>query len=296
MNHLLLTGVVAAVATFLLLFMSFDTLEFTEMGLNYSWITENIEEQVYEHGRYYLGLGHKFIKFPKMVRSVVFSNDPSGLKHGPALESRTNDGLRVQLEVSFQYKLKVDEVNNMYMTLGPEYQQTFVRMAIDQITAEATLHNAYDFFANRTLIAVNMHSMLDTHFRKHGFSEVPFLQLRTVHLPTVFEDAISKTQLQEQDIQIAKMEQKANTVLFETRVLQAERTVQVISNNALAEAAAILLANSAFCEQYLITQRLQTLALKGLMANTSWTPERLLDYLRVRALRQHPSENTIIRI
>jgi len=291
-----LVSVVAVTAfTLLVIFlMSFDTLEYQEMGLNYSWISETVQPSPYNSGRYYLGLGNHFIKFPKMVKSVVFVDD--GLSQGPALQSRTKDGLNVRLEVSFQYRLQFNELFNLYTTLGTGYEQTFLRMAIEQLTTAATEHNAHFFFTNRTSISTEMHKTLDQHFRAHGFSEIPFFQLRTTHLPREFEDAIKETQVKQQEIQIAQLEQKTNRVTFQTKVLQAEQAVKVMHNQASAEAAAILANNDAYCKQYRITQDLQSQALEQLMASAGWTGKQLLEYLRIRAVRDHPSEKTTIRL
>merc|ERR1719215_1568588 len=138
--------------------------------------------------------------------------------------------------------------------------------------------------------------MLDKHFKLHGFSEIPFFQLRTVHLPREFEDAIKETQVKQQEIQIAQLEQKTNRVQFETQVLQAEQAVRVMQNEAQAEAQAILAANEAYCEQYKVTQNLQSKALHQLMESAGWTAKELLEYLRIRAVRDHPSEKTTIRL
>eukprot|EP00913_Durusdinium_trenchii_P018169 g17070.t1 len=68
------------------------------------------------------------------------------------------------------------------------------------------------------------------HFRQHAFAEVPFFQLRTVHLPDAFEDAIRETQVQEQHIQIARLEQETKKVTFATEVLKAKQAVQKLQN------------------------------------------------------------------
>jgi len=266
------------------------------MGLNYGWISETIEDKTYGSGRWYLGLGNHFIKFPKMVKSIFFIDDPSGATQGPALQSRTKDGLNVRLEVSFQYRLKPDDLFNMYSMLGHKYEQTFIRMAIEQLTTAATLHNAHYFFTNRSTISQEMHSMLDDHFQSHASSEVPFFQLRTVHLPDEFEDAIKETQVKQQEIQIATLEQKTNRVSYETTVLQAEQAVKVLQNQAAGEAASIMAQNEAYCQQYKITQSLQSDALQRLMKAAGWDAKQLLEYLRIRAVREHPAERTTIRL
>merc|ERR1719440_2118932 len=152
--------VIVVVCCIVLFFMSFDTLEYQEMGLNYSWISETVERETYASGRYYLGVGNHFIKFPSMVKSVFFLDDMSPNSQGPALQSRTRDGLNVRLEVSFQYRLIFKDLYKLYTTLGVHYEKTLVRMAIEQLTTAATVHNAHNFFNNRTIIAEEMHELL----------------------------------------------------------------------------------------------------------------------------------------
>jgi len=287
--------IVASIALTVLFFFSFDTLEYQEYGLNFSRITETVERHPYTSGRYYVGIANHFIRFPRMVNSVLFSDDDTGAKQGPALQSRTRDGLNVRLEVSFQYRLKFEKVFHLYSTLGKDYEPTFLRMAIEQLATAATDHSAHFFFTNRTAISAVMHQRLDHHFQERAFSEVPFFQLRTVHLPHDFEEAIRETQVKQQDIQIASLEQKTKTVTFKTRVLQAEQDVKVLVNQAEAEAASINASNRAYCKQYKVTQDLQTGALSQLAETSGWNAEELLHYMRIRALRNHPSDRSMIR-
>jgi len=276
---------------------SFGTLEFFEIGLNYSWISETIEDRPYSNGRYYLGVGNHFLKFPRTVVSIFFLDDLAGnsMLHGPALQSRTKDGLNVKLEISFQYKLNPDNLYDMYTTLGPTYEKTFIRMAVEQLTTAATLHNAHYFFVNRTHISEQMHKRLSDHFGEVGYAHIPFFQLRTVHLPHAFEDAIKETQVKQQEIKIATHKQETMTVTFETRVLQAEQYVKQLQNQADAEATAILLKNNAYCEQYTFAQEVQAEALKSLTTEAAWQSTQLLDYLRIRAAQEHPSNRTTMR-
>lgn len=288
-------AVVAAISLAVLFFFSFDTLEYQEYGLNFSRISETVERKPYTSGRYYLGIANHFIRFPRMVNSVLFSDEDAGAKQGPALQSRTRDGLNVRLEVSFQYRLKFEKVYDLYSTLGKDYEPTFLRMAIEQLATAATDHSAHFFFTNRTAISAVMHQRLNDHFQERAFSEVPFFQLRTVHLPHDFEEAIRETQVKQQDIQIATIEQKTKTVTFKTRVLQAEQDVKVLVNQAEAEAASIKATNKAYCKQYKVTQDLQTSALSQLAKTSDWSAAQLLHYMRIRALRNHPSDKSMVR-
>jgi len=304
-----------------LFILSFDALEYQEMGLNYSWVWERVDRESFGSGRYYLGIGNHFIKFPKMVKSVYLLQGgearpvqplPAAYRqkaswgnqvnrkfedfNGPALQSRTADGLDVRLEISFQYRLKFDRLYDLFTTLGHKYQDTLVRMAIEQLSTSTTRHPAHFFFTNRTTIGREMHKELRDHFEKHAFSEVPFFQLRTVHLPKAFEDAIKRTQVKQQEIEIARLEQQRHTVGFETRVLQAEQRALVLQKQAAAEVEAIQLHNDAYCRQYELTNGLQASALDQLQTTAEWNSPQLLNYLRIRAVREHPSNKTTIRI
>lgn len=84
-----------------LLVLGFSVLEATELGLDYSWISKNVDKTVYENGLHFLGIGHSFIRFPKMVQTLEFSKE-SAANRGP-IQSRTSDGLEVVIEISFQY-------------------------------------------------------------------------------------------------------------------------------------------------------------------------------------------------
>jgi len=245
---------------------------------------------------YYLGITNSFIKFPRTVKSISFLEDWTEGRQGPALQSRTKDGLTVHLEVSFQYQLMFDQLYTLWSTLGEDYEKTFVRMAIEQLSTATTHHNAHFFFRNRTFVSKEMHRKLDEHFKQHAFAEVPFFQLRTVHLPDAFEDAIRETQVQEQHIQIARLEQETKKVTFATEVLKAQQAVQKLQNEAEGEAQAIAKKNDAFCEQYKLTQQLQVHGLQSVVSKTFWNGFELLNYLGIRAVRDHPSAKTMISI
>jgi len=67
-------------------------------------------------------------------------------------------------------------------------------------------------------------------------------------------------------------------------------------NQAEGEAVAIMKKNDAYCRQFQLTQELQAQAYSQLKYACSWDPDQLLDYLRIRAVREHPSDRTTIRL
>jgi hypothetical protein len=85
----------------ILLILGFSVIEATQYGLDYSWVSKNVDKKVYENGLHFLGIGHSFIRYPKMIQTIEFSKEKSE-NEGPVL-SRTADGLEVVIEISFQY-------------------------------------------------------------------------------------------------------------------------------------------------------------------------------------------------
>ena len=68
------SGVICGIIIiFTLIFFSLDLLVSSEMGLNYSSFTAKIDEStLYFTGRYFIGTGNHFIKFPRGVRTFSF--------------------------------------------------------------------------------------------------------------------------------------------------------------------------------------------------------------------------------
>lgn len=286
----------ATIFVSVLFFSSIRILEYQELGLNYNFLTETIENRTYCCGRYYLGMYNRFLRFPRVVNTMYFGSAAlSGVAvRGPQLRSRTHDGLTVYLEVSLQFKLQFDRVYDLYQTFGKDWQSTLLRMAMEQLSIAATQHEAQAFFTNRTGLANQMHRLVDTHFKAHGFSEVPFLQLITVNLPTDFEDAIQNTQVKEQEIKVAKALQQSQRVFYQTSLVQAGQQVKVLRQQADGEIFKIIALNDAYCRQYRLTQTLQSKAVRELAKGANFTPSEVLDYLRIRAVREHPSVHTAV--
>lgn len=274
------------------IFCSFGSLEINQLGLNYSLISSTVEKNGYSAGLYPLGPFHSFIKFPSTVQTIQFSNDRDS--SGPPLRSRTSDGLELTLEISFQYQLNTSVLSDLYHKFGTEYEKVYVNMAMDLVTSMATRYSATSFFSDRPTIARNMEDALKEHFDTAAFAEVPFFQLRAVSLPQKFEDAIQVTEVQKQDIETAAREQKNVNVTMQTKVLQAEQHAQAIALAANASAQGILLHAEAYVQQFNVSQRLQAESFKPLYEKLGNNESLLLDYLRARAMRDHPDHLSIV--
>ncbi len=61
----IVTLVVGIILMIALVVASFETIESTEVGLDYDTTTIKIDEsKLYENGRHFIGVSHNFIKYP----------------------------------------------------------------------------------------------------------------------------------------------------------------------------------------------------------------------------------------
>ena len=276
---------------FLLILFGFSSLEATELGLNYSWISKTISPEVKENGLYFIGIGHSFIKFPKTVQTIEFSEEKTA-NRGP-IESRTSDGLEVTLEISFQYILQPDKLYDLYNTYGPKYDNVFQNIAINILTEEATKYTAYNFFMDRGKIKDEFQYELNLRFDKNCFSNIQFLQLRSVNLPNLFEQSIQESEVKKQDIQKAQAEQNKVKIEIDTKIKAAEFQKDVIINKADGEAQAIIKQNDAYVESLLKMQDMQTLAYKNLKESLGLSNQDLLDFMKMKIVKEYDGDNDL---
>lgn len=282
-------GTVVAVAVALgvaIFWFSYHTLEVTELGLDFNMITYSVEDRPYANGRWFLGVGHYFIKFPGQVQSLQFQD----------LRSRTSDGLEVVLELSFQYQFDRTNIYKVYNKFGLDYENFYVPLAIDEVTEQATLFNASTFFKDRTRVINSMWTSLREVFSSQGFCNVPSFQLKSVSLPSRFETAIQETEVQNQDIQTAQAERLNKEVSAVTEVLKAQKTANRIEINAQGSAETIKLNVAAYVQQYNLSQWLQAESFVPLYEKLGSDEALLLEYLNIRALRDHPSAKSVINV
>jgi len=293
-----LLGAAALIVGITLFTVSWSVLEFTEFGLDYNGILRTINPVAYGPGRHFLGIGHSFIIFPSTVQTVQFSRQGIRSNDVP-LRSRTKDGLEITLEISFQYQLKLDAIYDMYMLYGSGYQKVYQRIAMDLLTFSATQHPCKDFFANRTVIASNMEDALRNYFEKKERILIPLFQFQSVQLPgnsTKFERAISDTQVADQKIKRSQATQEMKRVEFETGVIQAQKNVEITLQQAAARKRTIELHNEAFISQYNQTYINAAEGFKKVRAAFQGDNEKFLQYLKIRAIRDHPSERSIVSL
>jgi regulator of protease activity HflC (stomatin/prohibitin superfamily) len=103
--------------TIILIACSLSVLSYNEVGLNYSNWFKTIEDKTYYHGIQFIGLGHGFQRYDIKVNTIEYSQNKDTATL-PMIKCRTRDGLVLDLEASFQYRVDPDSIFKIYTSYG----------------------------------------------------------------------------------------------------------------------------------------------------------------------------------
>lgn len=224
----------ALIATIIMVAVSIKIVEPTQMALDLDKIMIKIdEEKLWTNGRHFIGLGHEFIRFPREQQEIKF---PDGANYN-SLTARTKDGLRIEMDVSFQFTLltQVDMITELYYTWGYDYSDAYSTIARSVLRDVAAMWYAYDFFANRTNVERQMFNDLSPALFDVA-ATLETLQLMDVRFPVQFDNMLQETEAVRQGIKRAIFEQEDAGVQAEARVMRVYEEANVITNQKETEA------------------------------------------------------------
>lgn len=210
------------ITAIILISISFASLGQLDAGLNYNSISLQIEDKVYTTaGLYFLGVGHSFIKFPRVVQTIEFIAEEND-----RLQTRTSDGLPVQLSVSFQYRYDLSRLRELYLTFKQDELEVYENTAKAVIANIATNFTAYRFFNDKQGIATEMQLAVTQKFANELFALIDAFQITRVELPSEFQSAILRSIEAKQNITSSMRYAENMEVTFATDLLIANETKQ----------------------------------------------------------------------
>eukprot|EP00929_Paragymnodinium_shiwhaense_P069615 TRINITY_DN35105_c0_g1_i1.p1 TRINITY_DN35105_c0_g1~~TRINITY_DN35105_c0_g1_i1.p1 ORF type:complete len:319 (+),score=82.88 TRINITY_DN35105_c0_g1_i1:113-1069(+) len=224
----------------LMFFMfSFSSVAATEMALKYNYITRSINRDVIDTpGLKFVGPFNDLIRYPKTMQIMEYDQT-----HNDIMDGRTKDGLPIVLSVAFQYRLIPHELPELYFDYEQNYgnyKRIFELVAMHEITDEATMHSAYEFFTEKQAIAERIRRRLDQYFRENLHAEVVALQILENDLPSLFRDTIIAAGRKKQMIMQQQKTRDAKVVEFQTQRKVARAQANVTIQNAMGERSRIL--------------------------------------------------------
>ena len=289
---LALAGGAAAVLLFAL---SWDSLEPTQYGLVQNGFTGYVEldpQKVYEAGRHFVLLRHHFLKFPRNLVSLEFSNSYGGradrsaipARTGPDPDDRESGGQPVHLSVSFQYQLARKDVPRVYQTFGTAWEASYLRFAQQAITNEAQLFTPRTFWNDRASVEERLLHAVNASLSTQGYATVHSLQLLKVDFSKNYEDIITQIQLQEQ-LKVTKTYQlEVTRVLKEVDILQSSTSATVAQIEARAQRESSVLINEASARAIKTEQEAKAEWYSKLKQQLQWTNADFIKYVKIKSL------------
>lgn len=215
--------------------LAMDSIEPLQYGVTYNSFTKSIGTEVYENGRYTIGIFKSFLIYPANYVTIEFSNSPKSTAE--PLKTRTAEGLGLTLHISFQYQVIKDEIPNLYYLANVNYHGTYVRISRDVILKVAGKYNATNYWTDRRKIGEHMKIALDQELSR-AFAKCVNLQVIRIDLPNSYEDSIVATQVEVQKTNMRKFEQTAELIRQNISVVESEANQKIKVVNAEGDAEA----------------------------------------------------------
>jgi len=217
----------------MLALLSLGAVEQNEYGLVFNWVTKSIRPTVHHGGIHMIGFWNQFVPFPATVQTIEFSGETPA--HHDPLHTRTKEGLALHLSISCQYKLKADDIPQLYALTNVQYESLFRRIMREEILQGAALYEGPQYWLQRKDIGEHMRQLVDAKLRE-SYSSLWGLQLMSIDLPQRYEDSITETQVQNQIIKTRGSQQMAAGIRADTEVMLAglQRDISVVQAGAQA--------------------------------------------------------------
>jgi len=203
--------------------VSFGTLDPSEVGIRYNNnLVEIDQNKVYNNGRYFLGLGSWFVKFPAQLQTIEFNDE--GFRGSIAAWSKEKQ--TVNLDISFGFKIDRNRVIDIYRRYDHDYAEVFAQIAVAVVKDVAIRYEASDFFVNRRAIAEQMKRTLRVRL-KEEYATLEVFNLRGIDIPDKFERKIVEKVVQAQEERTAEEIRLTNVLRAKIEVIKARGDAQI---------------------------------------------------------------------
>mmetsp|Transcript_48631 Transcript_48631/g.113528 ORF Transcript_48631/g.113528 Transcript_48631/m.113528 type:complete len:318 (-) Transcript_48631:68-1021(-) len=288
--------------------LGFQKVESSQWALQYDWWSESVRENpITQAGLHFIGLGSYLLLFPSTSKYCYFRNFDNSFEPDqddvfqPPLVIRTNDGLKVTLELEFVFRLQMNNLRPLYMLVGDSgYKNTLVHVAAGTITEHATNFSAQAFYSDRTGVQTAFQESLTAVLSQRLYINVMSFQLQPAHFPAAYKAAIVETQEMKQDIQVAEQENKTKVIRKQTELFSARQLANQIVIKAEGDANQTLIQNQADVAQFKYRQQVlaegYARALQFFATGGQDAVPDFLNYMKLEALKAHDNSKKTVKL
>lgn len=223
--------VISVIVALALIIASLQKVSSTEFGVEYNVWSKKLES-VSKAGGLFLGpVGYRFVKFTSTQINADFSDT-----------CVSNDGLRVVVDVSYQYRLDIESIIEVILKYREfeKWNQVVNASANSAIQHSCSVWNVTDFQSNRALVQETMFENLqkkiegdaNDEFSRGVYAIASSLQLTNVDLPVQYQEAVEQKQRAEEDILLAKTQRIQEKTKADTEFKAAEKQYEILIDRA----------------------------------------------------------------
>lgn len=143
-------------------------------------------------------------KYEYDVRTQVYTMSgvvsEGNIQRADAIEVLSSDGLKMDLDITVQFRLQSDKVNQMHQEIGPDYVQKIIRPTVrEAIRNEFAQHEATEAYSTKREEIETMLSQRLTEALTKYYLDLQEVQIRNIELPPTVVAAIEEKKAAQQE-------------------------------------------------------------------------------------------------
>lgn len=272
---------VVVIVIVILVALGFQKLQPNQLGLDYSGNSLTLDtKKLYQAGIHFLGVGHDFIYYPKAVMEIDMRT------RRDQIVGRTKDGLVISLATRLLYRLipSNDRLAALYLMFKDEYPKAYRAITRGTVRDVASMYTAFEFWQNRDNITMQMKSELEKKLLGYHATVDSFL-LSEFDLPTQFDEALTETDVWQQEQSKVVFEMEAANKDIESMLITVNQTVARIYLEANRIANTTLLEFQAEEQKIRTAVAAELQSYKYMKAELGLSSEQLVNLVWLQALK-----------
>lgn len=271
-------GALCAIGILLMIILlpaSLRKVDATENALAYDTIWCSLDATTLGPGLHNVAPFSSILRWPSTYQTVEYSSTK-----GTAISCNSADGIRIGLDISFQYQpdsKKIYDLTMLYQDFE-SYEKILKQAGRSAIRHSCGHYTAQEFQTKRKQIGTEMHGKMKAKMESMK-SVLVDVQLRNVARPSSYEAAVQSKEAARTDITLAESQKSQEMTIAQTVKLDADLAANRTQN--LAKTQATITLKQGEYDRDAITDRYSTWAstYKKVMDAQNLTPEGILAYI-----------------
>lgn len=262
-------GCSLALITIVLLALSLPKVNEGEQAIRYDDVSNKLHSDILSPGIQVVQPDSILIRYPARFENTDLE-----------MTCRTQDGIEIELSLTFQYTYIASKLVQSYLVLGEkDANDNYMILHVKSVIYETcSRYKAVNFTESRGLIEFDMSNSVKD-IMNYTNTQLGQFQLRNFVYPIAFQNAVNAKQQTRQQIEIVQRQRAATITTAQTGLIQAIQRVEIQINNANAEAERLIREATLAAQTTIATWDQTILSIDAEMTNLGLTFEEYVNYL-----------------